>query len=149
MKPLLTLPLALLVATSAFAEDDHQRDKPVPGPNGGRVIEAAGHHAEFFVRPDRKVLITFYNHDMKPQPPAEQQISAIAEAPAGKAKLEFEKTADAFVSTTPLPEGDGYRIVLQIRPDAAAKPQNIRINFDTKVCGECNRAEYACMCSHG
>ncbi len=147
MKRLLTL--ALIAASSAFAEDGHQHGKALPGPNGGRIIETAGIHAEFLVRPDRKVIVSFFTEDMKPLPPGGQLISAVAEAASGKAKLEFEKTAEGFVSTTTLPEGDGYRIVLQIRPDAAAKPQNIRIDYLSKLCGGCKLAEYACTCLHG
>ena len=149
MKTLLKFTLALLTASSAFAEEAHQHGRVVPGPNGGRIIEVAGTHAEFFVQPDRKARVTFYSEDMMPLPPGEQLISAVAEAPAGKAKLEFDKTSDGFVSRTALPEGEGYRIVLQIKPAADAKAQNFRIDFESKLCGECKMAEYACVCAHG
>lgn len=143
------LALALIAASSAFAEDGHQHGKPLPGPNGGRIIEAAGIHAEFLVRPDRKVIVAFFTEDMKPLPPGGNMISAVAEAVSGKVILDFEKTAEGFVSTTALPEGDGYRVVLQIKSDAGARPQNIRIDYVSKLCGGCKLAEYACTCDHG
>jgi len=137
----------LLIGSTAFAEDKHDHNKVIPGPKGGKIVEVEGGHAEFFVQPDKKVSVTFYGEDMKPIPPAEQAVTLIAEAPAGKTKLEFEKNADALVSKDVLPEGDGYRVVLQIRNTADAKPQNIRIEYHTEVCGKCNRAEYACICT--
>ncbi len=148
MKKLIQSTIALfLIASPAFAEEGHDHDKVIPGPKGGKVVQVEGGHAEFFVQPDKKVSVTFYGEDMKAVPPAEQNITLIAEAPAGKAKLEFEKTGDAFVSKDVLPEGDGYRVVLQIRNAADAKPQNFRIEYHTEVCGKCNRAEYACICA--
>ncbi|MDX2081256.1 MAG: hypothetical protein SFU53_10770 [Terrimicrobiaceae bacterium] len=136
-----------LIASTAFAQDGHDHDKVIPGPKGGKIVEVEGGHAEFFVQPDKKVSVTFYGEDMKPLPPAEQVVTLIAEAPAGKANLKFDKDADAFVSTDVLPEGDGYRVVLQIRNTPDAKPQNFRIEYHTEVCGKCNRAEYACICT--
>lgn len=146
MKTLLPSTLALLLtAAAAFAEEGH--DKVIPGPKGGKIVEVEGGHAEFFIQPDKKISVTFFGGDMKPLPPAEQALAAIAEAPAGKEKLEFEKTGDAFVSKTALPEGEGYRVVLQVRATADAKPQNFRIDYHAEICGGCNRAEYACVCS--
>ncbi len=147
MKIILTSAFALLIHTlAAFAADGHDHDKVIPGPKGGRVVEVERGHAEFLVQPDRKVSVTFYGDDMKAVSPAEQVITVVAEAPAGKEKLEFEKTAEGFLSRTVLPEGEGYRIVLQIRSNAEAKPQNFRIEYHTETCGKCNRAEYACVC---
>ncbi|MBE2179282.1 MAG: hypothetical protein IAE97_02310 [Chthoniobacterales bacterium] len=139
----------LLIASGAPAGEEHGHGKIIPGPKGGRIIEVEGGHAEFFVQPDRKVSVTFHGEDMKPAAPAGQTVTVIAEAPAGKAKLEFEKTVDAFVSKDVLPEGDGYRIVLQIRNTPDTKPQNFRIDYHAELCGGCNRPEYACTCDHG
>lgn len=148
MKTLLTALLALLVLTSAaIAADGHDHGKIIPGPKGGRIVEIEGGHAELLVQPDRKVAVIFYGDDMNAVNPAEQIVIVVAEAPAGKEKIEFEKTADQFVSRTALPEGDGYRIVLQIRGAEGAKAQNFRIDYHTETCGKCNRAEYACICA--
>lgn len=135
------------IASTSFAEEGHDHDKLIPGPKGGRVLKVAGGHAEFFVQPDRKVSLAFYDAEMKPTAPGEQIVKVIAEAPSGKVSLDFEKTGDAFVSSNALPHGDGYRIVLQIKPASDSKAQNFRIDYHTEICGECKRPEYACICS--
>ena len=82
-------------------------------------------------------------------PAAEQNVSGIAETKGGKVTLEFEKRGDLLVSKTTLPEGDGYNLILQFKPGAAAKPQNFRFQYDAHLCDGCQRAEYACTCEHG
>lgn len=139
----------ILAASAALAQDTHDHGKTIAGPKGGRIVEVEGGHAEFLVQPDRKISVIFYGEDMTPAAPAGQTVTVIAEAPAGREKLAFGKTAEAFISETSLPEGDGYRIVLQIRRTSDAKPQNFRIDYHSGICGECNRAEYACTCEHG
>lgn len=83
---------------------------------------------------------------MKPVAPGGQVVKIIVEASSGQATLDFEKTGDAFVSSGVLPEGEGYRIVLQ-KPAENAKAQNFRIDYRTELCGECKYPEYACICS--
>lgn len=133
--------LALLAsATALFAA------KPIPGPKGGKIVTSEAPHAEFFVAKDRTVVVSFYDKDLKPVPAAGQVVNAIAEAKTGRAKLDFAVKDGALVSTAALPEGDGYRIVLQVRDTAEARPKNYRVEFHDEVCGECKRAEYACIC---
>ena len=147
MNTLLKTTLTLLAITSTtFAEKGHDHDKPIPGPKGGRILEVEGGHAEFFVQPDKKVSVTFYDSEMKPAAPVDQVVKVIAEAPSGKATLDFEKAGDAFVSSSALPEGDGYRIVVQIKSTADAMAQNFRVDYHTEICGECKHPEYACTC---
>jgi hypothetical protein len=140
--PLLIAILASLAAP-AFAGE-----KLTPGPLGGRLLALDGQKAEFFVEPDRTVVVAFYDDTLKKTAPSGQVATATADAPSGKVKLEFQPSGDVLKSTTPLPEGDGYLIVLQIRPSADAKPKNFRITYLTHTCAECGRAEYACTCSH-
>lgn len=134
---------SVVLSGAAFAEG---ASKIIPGPKGGRMLTTAAPHAEFFVEKDRKVCVTFYGADLKPVAPAEQVVSVIAEAKSGKAKLDFEKKADGFVSKQPLPEGEKYQVVVQIREKKDAKPVNSRLVFNTDICAECKRAEYACTC---
>jgi len=75
-------------------------------------------------------------------------VTAVAEPKSGKVKMEFERKGDTLISKTPLPEGDGYNVVVQIRAKPDAKPQNFRVKYDTGTCGECKRPEYACTCGH-
>jgi hypothetical protein len=53
-----------------------------------------------------------------------------------------------FVSKTTLPAGEPYRVVVQVRATPDAKPQNFRLDLNLALCGECQRAEYACTCDH-
>jgi len=134
---------ALVAAATALVAQS------IPGPKGGRILTTEAPHAEFFVEKDRTVAVTFYDKDLKPVAPGEQVVSAVAEAKTGKVKLDFEKTAAGFVSKQKLPEGDDFTVVVQIRDVAGAKPKNHRVLFHDEICGECKRAEYACICGEG
>lgn len=120
--------------------------KPIAGPNGGRIVTTEAPHVEFFVEKDRTVAVTFYDAALKPVAPGTQVISVIAEAKSGKAQFALEKTSTGFVSKQPLPEGDDYTVVVQVRDAAGAKPKNYRVLFHDEICKECKRAEYACIC---
>lgn len=156
---ILTVAAALcagLAFTTTAAEEKHEHKdgdkhehahKNQGGPNGGRLLETEP-HAEFFVEKDRSVTVRFFTADLKPVAAAEQTVTVLAEPKAGKAKVEFEKSGDALKSKTKLPEGDGYNLVVQVRAKPEAKPQNFRFKLDLAACGECKRAEYACICEH-
>lgn len=149
MKQLLTalVASALLVSATLASENVHSH-KTIAGPKGGKILESTPLHAEFFVQADKKVSVTFYDAAMKLIAPSAQQIKVFAEAKTGKTTLEFEKVNDTFISMTTLPDGDGYRVVVQIKNDASSKPQNFRIDYIPSICKECQRAEYACTCAH-
>ena len=124
--------------------------KPIPGPKGGRILTSEAPHVEFLVQPDRTVLVSFYDQELKPVTATGQIVTTTVEAKSGKATLSFSPKDGALVSTAPLPEGDGYRVVVQVRDSATAKPKNYRLEYHDEVCGECKRAEYACICDdHG
>ncbi len=140
LKKIIGSALALAIALPVFAA------KPIPGPKGGKIVTSAAPHVEFFVNADRNVVVSFYDKDLKPVAASGQAVSAVAEAKSGKATLAFAAKDGALVSTTQLPKGDGYRVVLQVRENASAKPQNYRVEYHDEKCGECKRAEYACVC---
>ncbi len=135
------LMIALLAGGPAYAGVE-------AGPRGGRLLELESAHAEFLVNDVKRIEIRFYDESGAVTAPGEQVVNVIADAPAGKAKLELQKDGDALVSTAALPEGDGYTVVVQIRANAAARPKNFRIPVHLERCDECNRAEYACTCEH-
>lgn len=116
------------------------------GPRKGRLLEVEKLKAEFFVEKDRTISIAFYDAEMKVQPAADHVVTATAEAPEGKAKLEFEKKGDLLVSKAPLPAGEHYTVVVQVKAGADAKPKNFRIKLDLSTCGKCSNPEYACTC---
>jgi hypothetical protein len=140
-KVLLTLAL-LAVAIAPALADKHVK----AGPRKGLILEMTGQNAEFFVEKDRTVSIAVYDAAMKPQAPADEVFTATAEAPSGKTKLEFEKKGNLFVSKGPLPEGEGYQVVVQAKPTVEAKPKNFRVKLQTHTCKECGNPEYACTC---
>jgi hypothetical protein len=140
--------LALIVLTVFCASTGFAAETIAAGPKGGRLLQTDYPRPEFFVEKDRTVTITFYDANLKPVPPTTQTVTVIAEPKSGKETLDFEKKGDALVSRTPLPEGEGYNVVVQVKAKPDARPQNFRIKFDTHTCGECKRAEYACICGH-
>jgi hypothetical protein len=142
MKTLLTL--LVLLALPALA------DTPAAaGPLGGRLLALDNNQkAELVIAPDRTVTVAFHDDALKPVAPSGQVVTATADAPSGKVKLEFKPEGNVLKSTAPLPEGENYLIVAQIRSSADAKPKNFRITYDMNVCGGCQRPEYACTCAH-
>ena len=142
MKTLLTILIALTVAISPAIADA----KVKAGPRKGRVLELEAKNAEFFVEKDRTVSIAFYDAAMKLQAPGIEVVAVTAEAPTGKAKLEFEKKGDLLVSKTKLPAGDNYTIVVQVKATAEGKSKNFRIPLNLSLCKPCGNAEYACTC---
>ena len=145
---ILTVAVALCVGlfTATAADKDGHNHKVTP--KGGRLLEKTEPHAEFVVEKDRSVSINFYSPDLKPVAATTQNVTVIADAKSGKATLAFEKKGDSLASTTKLPEGDGYNIVVQFKQTAEAKPLNLRFKLDMHTCGECKRAEYGCTCNH-
>lgn len=139
-KSLLLAAAALITASLLHAE------KTVAGPKGGRLLETEPLKSEFFVTPDHHVEINFLDAALQPVAPGTQIVSVIAEPTSGKTPLELEKTATGFVSKTTLPDGAPYRVVVQTRASADAKPKNFRIDLNLATCGECQKAEYACIC---
>lgn len=142
MKTLLNiLIIAALATTSAFADA-----KVKAGPRKGLILDLGVKQAEFFVEKDRTISIAFYDAGMKAQPAAAQVVTATAEAPGGKTKLEFEKKGNLLVSKAPLPAGEGYTVVVQVKADAETKPKNFRIPLVLHTCKGCSNPEYACIC---
>jgi hypothetical protein len=129
--------------------DDHDSHDHavVGGPKGGRLLEHTEPRAEFFVEKDRTVTITFYDKEMKQVPAEGQNVLVIAEKDGVKTKLEFEKKGDTLISKGQMPE-NSPNLVVQFRQNADAKPTNFRFALEEGICGECKRAEYACICAH-
>ncbi len=139
---------SLILAALGCAVSLNAADKIVGGPKGGRLLETAAPKTEFLVNAERKVEIHFYDAALKPSAPAGEAVTVIAEPKTGRTPVELEKTAFGWVSKKPLPEGETYRVVVQIREKPEAKPQNFRLELNLEICGGCSRAEYACTCGH-
>jgi hypothetical protein len=117
-------------------------------PGGGRLLEKTSPHAEFVIEKDRSVTINFYADDLKPVAVTTQKATVIATPASGKTTIEFESKGNSLVGKTKLPAGEDYNLVVQFKQTAEAKPKNFRFKFDLATCGECRRAEYACICGH-
>ncbi len=141
IRRILTATLLLAFTGSALADATIKA-----GPRKGRLLDVEKQKAEFFVEQDRTLSIAFDDAEMKAQPPADQVVTATAEAPTGKVKLEFEKKGDLLVSKAPLPAGEHYTVVVQVKAGADAKPKNFRIKLDLSICAGCSNPEYACTC---
>lgn len=142
MKTFIFSLLIAAVITPAFAAEA----RPA-GPKGGRLLDTAPLRTEFVVTADRHVEITFYDSALQPTAPTGQVVSVVAEPRTGRAAVALESSAHGFVSALPLPEAtEPYRVVVQVRASADAKPQNFRIDLNLAACAECQRAEYACIC---
>ena len=142
MKTLLNFILTLTLAISPALADA----KVKAGPRKGRVLEMEGKNAEFFIEKDRTVSIAFYDAAMKAVAPTAEVVTGTAEAPNGKVKLEFEKKENLLICKTPLPAGEHYTIVIQVKSTAEAKSKNFRIPLNLSICKPCGNAEYACIC---
>lgn len=138
--------IILLTAVALLGAGLLHAEKITGGPNGGRLLETEPQKAEFFVNADRKVEVTFYDTALKPVAPDTQSVHVIAEPAAGRTPLEMERTATGFLSKAPLPAGEPYRVVVQVRSAPQAQLRNFRIDLNLGTCGECKRAEYACIC---
>lgn len=142
MKTLLNLTIiAALASASAFADA-----KVKAGPRKGLLMDLGATQAEFFVEKDRSISIALYDASLKAQPASSEVITATAEAPGGKTKIEFEKKGSLLVSKTPLPEGVGYQVVVQAKATPEAKTKNFRIKLQLHTCEKCGNSEYACTC---
>jgi len=135
-----------IVSSLALACGVQAAENKIAGPKGGKLLANDPPRAEFIVEKDHTVSITFYGADMKPVPPTDQSAVVYADAREGRAKLEFEKKGDALVSKTPLPAGDGYNVMVQLKSKPDAKSQNFKISYHSEQCEQCKLAEYACIC---
>ena len=131
----------LLTVTAAVAAGE-----TAAGPKGGRMLIAYPVRAEFFVTAERRVEISFYDQAGQTVPQGAATVSVTAETLGGRVTLPLVPKDAALVSTEPLPPGEPYRVVVQVRPAPGSRPSNFRIELALHECGECQHAEYACTC---
>jgi hypothetical protein len=146
--PILVFITTVALALPTLAADDHTHEQKEAGPNGGRVLTATQPHAEFFVTADRKVQITFLGEDGKDTAPAGQTVTVTAGERSAPTKLTFIKVGEVLVSEQPLPEGNDFPTVVQIKDTPEAKAVVEKFNLNLSPCPGCKLAEYACICSH-
>lgn len=151
-RALATILLALAAVPLLLASDHghahgHHHETKAAGPNGGRLITSIDPHAEFFVTGERKVQITFVGDDGAVIPPSGQIIEVTTGQRSAPVTLTFEKTATAWLSEQPLPEGERLPAVVQIRMNPESETITERFTLDLSHCSGCGLAEYACTCT--
>lgn len=159
----LAVALGAALALTACKKDDHadhkhgpgeghdakaKAAKPIAGPKGGKLLENTAPRAEFLIGADRRVTVSFYDAQLKPVPASGQIVAVTAEPKSGKVTLTMEAKDGAFASKEPLPDGDGYNLIVQVKANAEATPQNFRLVLNLDNCGGCKLKEYACTCDH-
>jgi len=147
-KHILPLAIAILNSLALHAGENHSHEKKVPGPNGGRLLVSFEPHAEFFVRADRKVQITFVDDDAKPIAPAEQVVTVTTGERSAPVKMTFIKTENTLLSEQSIPAGNNFPVVFQIKTKPDAKTLVEKFTLNLANCPTCKLAEYACICSH-
>ena len=140
----------ILLSAAVFAHGGgHGEKEPkIKAPNGGRVITAVEPHAEFLVKDDRTIQITFIDDDGKTVAAGDQVVTVITGERASPTKLSFKKSGDVLVSEGTVPAGDGFATVVQIKPAPDAKTVTVKFNLDLSTCSGCGLKEYACTCGH-
>jgi len=118
------------------------------GPNQGRMLHKFQPHAEFFVREDRKVVIRFYTHGGEQKDITKASINVICGERSKPTRLAFEVKDNTQVSTTVLPEGENFPVLIQIKTSEEAAKVTERFQLNLADCPSCENKEYACSCDH-
>lgn len=155
-KTMKTTTKTLLIAATAFltiiggaiAGAGHDHGEKKAGPNGGRLLTTVEPQAEFLVTPDRKVKISFIGKDGKVIPATDQVVTVTSGERSAPVKLTFAKEGDVLVSDVAIPEGNMLPTIVQIKSTPDAKAEIVKFNLNMANCSGCQKAEYACTCSH-
>lgn len=139
--------ILLLVSTLLISALTLTAASTQAGPHGGRVL-AGEDPVEFSVNADGKAVITFLDEALQPQARGERVARVFVMHEGSRRALDLDFVDETFVSAQPLPEGDGYTIVVQVFADPESRPRNFRIVYETHICGGCDLQEYACTCGH-
>ena len=140
--------IAAVSTFSAVAEDEHDHEKKIAGPNGGRIITSVEPHVEFLVTKDRKVQLTFLDDKNKAKDLTADTLKLTGGKRLSPTELSFTKSGSAYVSDKALPEGNPFPVVLQIKLEKKSKKITEKFNVDLSKCPGCAYLEYACTCDH-
>ena len=118
------------------------------GPNGGRLLTSIEPQAEFFVTDDGKVQITFLDAAGQPAPIAGQTVNVVAGDRSNLTTLTFAKQGEVLSSTSALPQGDDFPLVVALQVDSSSDLTREKFTLDLSVCQACKLRGYACICPH-
>ena len=138
---IITFTLALWAGLAVVAQA-----KLEAGPNGGKIIGNEPDRAELVIRDDGKVAVSFLAEAGTSGDIGERLVTLFAQLETGRTEITLVWEGETLVSEEPLPQPEGYTLVVQIRSKADAKPVNARVQYISHICGGCSLKEYACTC---
>jgi len=118
----------------------------VAGPNGGKIVGTSPDRAEVLIKDDGTFVVHFLDDQNQVVAVGDRSVKVFAQLESGRQEIALQTEEQSMVSATPLPQPEGYFVVIQIRSNAEASPVNTRIQYITHVCGGCSLKEYACTC---
>lgn len=134
--------IALWALTGWF----HVQAALVAGPNGGKLVGGPPDQAEVVISEAGYLSVIFLDAQLKPALAGSRRVVAFAQLEQGRQEIAMKREGEQWVSETPLPQPEGYTLVVQLRAQADARPVNARILFIMHECGGCSLKEYACTC---
>ena len=126
---------------------DHEHASVEHGPNGGLMLTLIEPHAEIFVTPERKLWITFVDHQGELVAAKDQSVLVVAGDRSAPTTLSFVADGDKWVSENALPEGDAFDMVVRVKPSAEADTFTERMVMNLGQCEKCEHPKYACTCA--
>jgi hypothetical protein len=117
------------------------------GPNGGKLFaldSTATPNAEVVVK-EGQFIVGLFDKNRKPIALETQGLTITAGERSAPRKLAVTKAANSF--TAPLPAGDDYWTIFQLRETPSKKPLTFRLHYQTEACPECMKPEWICECS--
>jgi hypothetical protein len=116
------------------------------GPNGGKLValdSPATPSAEIVVK-EGQFIVGLFDKSGKPIALETQTLTITAGERSAPKKLDVTKKANSF--TAPLPAGEDFWAIFQLKETPAAKAHTFRIHYQTKACPECKKPEWICDC---
>lgn len=120
--------------------DDHGHAHVVAGPNKGRMVD----NAEFLVTKERKIMLSFFDSEMKPVPAPSTAVTCISGERSNPVEFTFTTIEGKLISNETLPTGNNFPTVIQLKENTKEQ----RFNLDLTVCPSCPNPEYSCTCHH-
>lgn len=118
------------------------------GPNGGRLLTNLEPRAEFYLTADRHIQITFVDPNGEPVAPGPQIVKVTTGQRSAPTTLTFSEANGVLRSDAPVPAGNHFPTVVQIKPTTGAGTIVNRFYLNMIVCSGCDHPEYACTCGH-
>lgn len=128
--------------------DHHGHAHIKAGPNKGRLLPKVSPQAEFLVRHDRKVQITFYDDKMKVIEPSTQVVSVLTGKRSAPVEMNFKSDGKALISDKKVPAGKKFPTIIAIKSNVYAEEVVTKFTLDLSDCTSCENKEYACECHH-